>query len=117
MQGHLKALAVDLLFAWPVKVELLEFVPLAADCHEAPGSVIDHDRVAVIDDVQWDRLVIELDGRQVGLLRIADVDGRLMMPVHAGSKLGTKLTPMTRPMRWAVVPGVRGGLLLLRCGR
>jgi hypothetical protein len=74
MHHHLIALAVDLLLAWPVKVELFEFVSLTTHCDETPGAVINHDRVAVIDDIQRRRLVIELDGRKVGLLRIADVN-------------------------------------------
>ncbi|HEY4388404.1 MAG TPA: hypothetical protein VGN34_28465, partial [Ktedonobacteraceae bacterium] len=58
----------------PVKVELLEFVSLATHRDETPGAVINHDRVAVIDDIQRRRLVIEMNGRKVGLLRLADIN-------------------------------------------
>jgi hypothetical protein len=84
---HGIAFAVDLLLAWPVKVELLERVLLAADGYRTSGGVIDHDRVAVIDNVQRGWLVIELDGRQVSLLWIPDIDGGLVVTILARSEL------------------------------
>src|SRR5262249_11867230 len=67
---------------------------------------IDHNRVAVIDDVQRRRLVIELNWRQVGLLRVANVNGRLLMPIFARSKLRFEFTPMAGSFCFAVVPGM-----------
>jgi hypothetical protein len=38
------------------------------------GAVINHDSVAVIDDIQRRGLVIELDGLKVGLSRTVDIN-------------------------------------------
>ena len=51
VDDHLGGLAVDLLFARPVEVELFEGV-LFADPERAAGSVDDLYRVAVVDDPQ-----------------------------------------------------------------
>ena len=75
MQFHFVAFAVDRLFAWSMKVKLLECIFMSAHRDRTPWSVIDHDSVTVIDDVKRGRIVVELDRRQVGLFGRPDVDG------------------------------------------
>src|ERR1700756_2953408 len=106
MQTHVEALAVDLLLAGPMKVKLLKHILLSPHCNGAAGGVIDHDGVAVINDLERRGLVIELNQRQVCSLRIANVDGRLMMTSLAPSKLRFQVTPMVRSERVTVIPNV-----------
>ena len=103
---HVKALAVDLLFAGPVKVELLERVFLVANQNKAARAVVDHDRVTVIDDVQRRRLVVEMDRRQGSFLRIADVNGGLVVSSLARCELRFQITPMARSTLPVVTPNV-----------
>lgn len=54
----------------------------------------------------WTRMIFEVDRRQGRFLRVAYVDGRLVMPILAGCKLWFQVTPMTRPTCVPVIPGV-----------
>jgi len=49
---HLITFAVDRLLAGPMKVELFECILLPAHGQEAARAIVDHDRVAIIDDVE-----------------------------------------------------------------
>src|SRR5215831_1365638 len=109
---HVEALAVDLLFARPVKVELFENVFVTTDRNATSRSIIDQDRMAVVDNVQRRMLVLELDRWQVGLLRIANINRGLMMPILTRRKLRLQITPMTRPELLAIIPSVLGMMLL-----
>src|ERR1700751_1469586 len=62
--------------------------------------------MAVINDLKRLGLVIELNRRQVCFLRIANVDGRLMMTSLARRKLRFQVTPMIRSERVTVIPNV-----------
>ena len=62
--------------------------------------------MAVIDDVDRRRLIVELDRRQGCFLRVADVDGGLVVPILARCKFRFQVAPMTRPKRVPVIPGV-----------
>jgi hypothetical protein len=97
-----------------MKVKLLEGILFPAHLHEAPWCIIDHHSVAVVDDMQRGRLVIELDWRQVRLLGIVDVDEGLLVPTLTWSKLRFELTPTAWPTHLAVVPRVFGMMLLGR---
>src|SRR5215469_7140688 len=106
VDGHIEVLAVDLLLAGPVKVELLKLIFLVADHNETSGPVVDHDGVAVINDVQGRTVVINADRGNGGSLRIADVNGRLAMPILAHCEFRRQVTPMIWTMRVAVIPSV-----------
>src|SRR5215472_275355 len=93
-------------------MELLERVFLLSDRNEASGAVVDHDGMAVIDDVEWRSLIFELDRGQSCFLRVTDVDGRLVMTILARCELWSQLTPMTRAKCVPVIPGVLRGRLL-----
>src|SRR5262249_17159967 len=95
--GHIEAFPIDLLFAGPVKVELLERVFLVADRNKASRAVVHHDGMGVIDDVERRGLIFEPDLWQGSFLRVADVDGGLAMPGLTRCKLRFQVTPMTRP--------------------
>src|ERR1700746_3682886 len=102
MDRHGLRLTLALPLARPVKVKLLERICLPADGYGTPWIVIDHNRMSVIDNVQPGRLVLEADGRQVALMWITDVNGGLVMPTFAQSKLWFQVTPMVRSERVTV---------------
>src|SRR5215470_18354738 len=112
VHGHIVALAINLLLAGPVKMELLECILLAADQNEASGAVVDHDGMAVIDDVEWRRLIVEAYRGQLCFLRVADVDGGLVLTILAGRKPWFQVTPMTRSTRIPIIPIVLSEMLL-----
>ena len=56
MGHHVGALAIDLLFARLMEVELNELVAFAVHADEAAGRVIDLDSVPVVDDLSGDGL-------------------------------------------------------------
>ena len=68
--------------------------------------------MAVINDLKRLGLVIELNQRQVWFLRIANVDGRLMITSLTGGKLRFQVTPMIRSERVTVIPNVLRMLIL-----
>jgi hypothetical protein len=45
--------------------------------------------MAVVDDVQRGRLVVEANGRQLGFLRITNVNGGLVVSDFTGGKFGS----------------------------
>jgi len=112
MQGHVEALAVDPFFARPTKVELFKRVSFPADGDGASTSVIDHAGMAIINDVQRRRLVVEVKRWKVSLPRIADVDRRLVMAGFAGHKIRFQIAPMARPTGVTVIPTMTGVRLL-----
>jgi hypothetical protein len=98
-------------------MELLQRVFLLTDEDEASRAVVDHDGVAVIDDVERGRLVIEVDWGQVGFLRVADVNRGLVMSILAGCKFGFQVTPVSRSKRVAVIPCVLRMVILRNSSR
>ena len=66
--------AVDALFTRMMKMELLESVGLVADYQCAAGSIVHHDRVAIIDDAERHNVVIESEYREIGFLGIGNVN-------------------------------------------
>src|SRR5689334_19728670 len=111
MDHHFVSLAVDLLFTGPVKMELFQGVLLVAHPDGTSGRIVDHDRMTVINDVQRGRLVVEPNGRQVGLLWITNVNGGLVVSVFAGSEIRVQVTPVTGTLVSVVAPV--GGLMYL----
>src|SRR5215831_7810819 len=104
VRHHIEALAVDVLLAWMMKMELLEYVRFVADRERATRGVVDLNGVSVVDDVERNRLVIEFQRRQVRFLAILDVDGRLCAPDRTGGKRRIEFAPITRPFRPLVGP-------------
>jgi hypothetical protein len=92
-------------------MELFQGVLFVAHADGTPCRVVDHDRVAVIDDVQRGRVVIEPYGREFGFLRIANVNRRLMVPAFAGGKFRLQVAPVAGTLVSVVAP-VRGFVLL-----
>ena len=74
-------------------MELHEFVTRAAHVDRAASRVVDLDRMAVIDDLQCRRLVIEFDRGQVRGFCAANVDRRLQFAELAGAELGAERGP------------------------
>ena len=101
---HGVRLAVDLLFARLVEVELHELVARPADVDRAARRVVHLDRVAVVDHLERRGLVVELDRRQVRRLGAADVDGRLDLAELAGGERLIELAPLRGPAMLAVGP-------------
>jgi hypothetical protein len=66
----------------------------------------DHYGVAVIDDAQGRRMVVELERRKIGLLRRGDVDRRLVVPHLARRELRLEMFPSGRDRAGPVVPVV-----------
>ena len=60
--------------------------------------------MTVIDDVQRGRLVVEPNGRQVGLLWIANVNGGLVVSVLAGSEIRVQVTPVAGALVSVLAP-------------
>jgi hypothetical protein len=75
VRDHVEALPVDVFLARVVEMKLLERIGLVADYKRAAWRVIDHYGVAIVDDAERDRLVIEFELRKVGELGVADCDG------------------------------------------
>ena len=73
--NHVGALAVYCFFAGLVEVKLNELVALAFNGDGTAKCVVHLDGMPVIDDRKRRRLVIEHDGRQIGLLRDAVAHG------------------------------------------
>ena len=88
MDDHVVGLAIDVLFAGMVKVELAQFVALVAHRYETAGSVVDLDAVAIVDDLKRAGFVVELNWRQSALLGIANIHGRLPLAKLAGFVIG-----------------------------
>ena len=91
---HGVRLAVDLLFARLVEVELHELVARPADVDPAARRVVHLDRVAVVDQLERRGLVVELDRRQVRRLGAADVDRRLDLAELAGGERLIEFSPL-----------------------
>src|SRR5215469_4380590 len=104
VRHHIEALAVDVLLAWMMKMELLEYVRFVADRERATWGVVDLNGVSVVDDVERNRLVIEFQRRQVRFLGVLDVDGRLFLPDRTRGKRRVEFAPSTRPFRPLVGP-------------
>src|SRR6185369_6195397 len=85
-------------------MELFQGVLLVAHADGTSWRIVDHDRMTVIDDVQRRRLVVELNGPQVGLLWIANVNGGLVVSVFAGSEIGAQVTPVAGALVSVVAP-------------
>ena len=61
LQG--KPFVLDGLLAGMVEMELFQFVTLVSDFDKAAGSVVDFNRVAIIDDMERAGFVFELNCR------------------------------------------------------
>ena len=116
MNHHVIWLPVDFLFARVVEMKLAKLIALSAGQYHAAPGIINLDGVAVVDDLERRRSVIEFDRRQRLLSGIANVDGRLPSPELAGSVVSFQVAPVRWALRTLVRPVVRAGLCLSRCG-
>jgi len=82
-------------------MNLLELVPGVTDADRAARREGDHDRVAVVDDLQRRGLVVEADRGQGGGVNVrrADVDGRL----EEMDKWGVEMQVLSVPFHGALV--------------
>ena len=106
VNDHGEWLAVNLLFAGMMKVELGEFEALGTDEKEVAVSrgVIDADgSVAVVDDVERAAFECEAQGGKRGFFRGANVDGRLLFAVACGVG-GIEAGPMRGAVGTLVAP-------------
>src|SRR5579871_2242368 len=67
MDHHVEALSIDPLLARMMKMKLCELVPMVADSDKAPGRVVHHNSVTVINQCERRRLIVKFDRRQVCL--------------------------------------------------
>ena len=74
-----EALPVHMLFTWVMKVKLFQGVDFVADRKGASGGKVHLDGVAVVDNVQGCRLVLQLQRGEISGLGVRDIDGRLGM--------------------------------------
>ena len=89
-----------------VKVELDQVVAHAAGHDVAAGVDVDDDGVAVVLNRDGAGDVVELDGlERLVQVSAANVDGRLLVAVGAGSVRGVELAPAQRTRLAFVVPG------------
>jgi hypothetical protein len=61
---------------------------LVSDFNKTSSSVVNLNRVAVIDDVERAGFVFELNGRQISALRMDNIDWRLAMAGFACGEVG-----------------------------
>src|SRR5690348_2897089 len=107
VEAHGGRSAIQIFFAGMMKMKLSELVPLGADEHEVTvsGGIIDaHGREAIVDDVERAALEIEAERRKCSFLRLANVDGGLLLTI-AGSVGRVQLRPMLRACGTFVAPG------------
>ena len=69
-----------------------------------PGSVIDHDAVAIINDAERDGFVVEMELGNVGELGVADINRRLVVSHFAGGEGGIERAPVFWIFRAVVAP-------------
>src|SRR5271155_3549091 len=112
VQLHVVFLAVNFILADMVKMVLHQRQRGSVDGDAAAGLVIDLNGVAVVDDFQRRKFVVEMDGSQLRGLRVDDINGRLALACLARGKIGRKVAPMVRAIRSAVTP-VRSGRVFL----
>jgi hypothetical protein len=115
VNDHIVGLAVDVLLAGTVKVELRQLVALIAHNQEIAISrrVIDsHRRMAVVDNSQRTAFVFESYGEQSDFVRASDVDGRLLLAELAGSVVRIQIAPMI----WTGWPCIAPWCFPLRAG-
>jgi hypothetical protein len=94
VSNHVEPLAVNVLLARMVEVKLFEGINLVANCQCAAWRVIDHDGVAIVDDAERDRIVIELELGKIRKIGVGNVDGRLLMSHFATGEGWIERTPM-----------------------
>jgi hypothetical protein len=93
---HVEFLAGNFLLARLVEMELDQRVRFAIDGDAVAGCVVDLNRVAVVDDFERRRLIIELDRCKV-LFRTLDVDRGLPLARLAGCVVGLKIAQCDGP--------------------
>ena len=77
MGNQLVGLSVYVFLTRVMKVELLQDVSFAACGKSAPRSVVHLDGVAVVDNAQWNRVVIKFESSETRSGCTFYVDGRL----------------------------------------
>src|SRR6266403_5688216 len=116
MNYHIVSLAFYFFLARVMKMKLNEFIPFITDCNRVATSVIHLDGVAVVDYFQRCRLIVEADWRQVRVVGVANVDGRLSVTKPAGSVFRLQVTPMVWAFGSGIGPSMAMGLSVLCSG-
>src|SRR5512145_2882479 len=96
MDDHLETLAIDLFFGGAMEMELHQFVGLAGQGNRIVADG-DLNSVAVIDDAESRRPVLEGNRLDIDLDPIPDVDRRLTLADRAGGVFRVEFGPVFRP--------------------
>jgi len=107
MGNHIVAVSVYVFLTRVMKVELLQDVSFAACGKSAPRSVVHLDGVAVVDNAQWNRVVVKFESSETRSCCTFYVDGRLPFANCARGVGGVQLAPVFRALMTCVTP-VRG---------
>ena len=104
VEFHIVFLAVDFGFTRVMEMKLDERQRDAVDGDAAAGRVLDLDGMAVVEDFQRRELVIEMDGSEIGRLRVHDIERRLMLAGFAAGEIGREIAPMVGAVGSGVGP-------------
>ena len=94
---HIVAVSVYVFLAWVMKVELLQDVSLAAYGQGASGSVVHLDGVAIVDDIQWRRVVIKFESSETEVVAPFMSMGDCLLPTAHAALAGSNLLQFSGP--------------------
>src|SRR5271166_1431353 len=106
MGDHVVTFSVECLFARMMEMKLLQLIRLAfhGDGIAIAGSKLLLNGVAVVNNLERNRMTGEVNCRQMDDLRVGDVNRRLLLSRLAGCKLRAQISPMLRPVCAGITP-------------
>src|SRR5438309_8078099 len=103
---------VDLLFAWMVEVKLDELVEIGPDAEAAARFVVDLHSMAVVDDAERRRAVVEFQLGRIAVVNCSrsNIDRRLRRSRTAKAIFGVEPCPMGGAIGSRIGPVVRAAM-------
>src|ERR1035441_9778378 len=96
VDDHICSFSVDGLFAGMMEMKLRQLIRLVAnrDGISIAGNIVLTNVVTGINNLEWNRTVVNLDRREIHIWRVIDINRGLLFSSLASRELGAEISPM-----------------------
>jgi hypothetical protein len=101
---HRELFAVNVIFAWRMKMVLLQFIIVPIECDRTARLVIDLDGMPIVYVIATAGSVMKIDWWQLTVDHVGQIDWRLVFATPTDLEMGVEFTPVLRSLGAGIAP-------------